>query len=114
MYGFIQNIFYLLIAMQKTTTRKKDEQIQTLHPDAGKKNKRISLEKYTVIRKHMLKILATKELTHTELMEKLYQQVKDTFEGGVQWYAETVKLDLEARNILERTSTKPTRYRLKK
>jgi hypothetical protein len=32
----------------------------------------------------------------------------------VQWYGETVKLDLEARNILERTPTKPVKYRLKK
>jgi len=89
-----------------------DEQIQTLHPDARKKNKRISLEKYNVIRKHLVKILANKELTHTELMERLYSNVKDTFEGGVQWYGETVKLDLEARNIIERTSTKPVKYRL--
>lgn len=91
----------------------KDEQIQTLHPDAGKKNKRISLEKYNFIRKHLVKILSNKELTHTELMEKLYSNVKDTFEGGVQWYGETVKLDLEARKIIERTSTKPVKYRLR-
>jgi len=96
------------------STLLKDEQIQTLHPDAGKSNKRISLEKYTMIRKHLLKILAKEELTHTELMEKLYGNVKDTFEGGVEWYGETVKLDLEARNILERTPTKPVKYRLKK
>lgn len=47
-------------------------------------------------------------------MEKLYSNVKDTFEGGVQWYGETVKLDLEARKIIERTSTKPEKYRLSK
>lgn len=97
--------------MPKTKSGK-EEQIQTLHPDAGKKNKRISLEKYTMIRKQILKILANKELTHTELMEKLYGNVKDTFEGGVQWCGETVKLDLEARNILERTPTKPVKYKL--
>ncbi len=101
-----------MITMPKTKSPK-EEQIQTLHPDAGKKNKRISLEKYTLIRKQLLKILANKELTHTELMEKLYSHVKDTFDGGVQWYGETVKLDLEARNLLERTLTKPVKYRLK-
>jgi hypothetical protein len=90
----------------------KEEQIQTLHPDATKKNKRISLSKYNIIRENLLKILARKELTHTELMEKLYANVKDTFEGGVQWYGETVKLDLEARHIIERTSSKPEKYRL--
>jgi hypothetical protein len=46
-------------------------------------------------------------------MEELYSQVKDTFEGGVQWYGETVKLDLEARKIIERTNTKPEKYRLR-
>jgi hypothetical protein len=60
-----------------------------------------------------LSILNGFELTHTELMEKLYDNVKDSFEGGIQWYGETVKLDLEARKIIERTSTKPERYRFR-
>jgi hypothetical protein len=91
----------------------KEEQIQTLHPQPGKINKRISLNKYNDIRENILKILSKKELTHTELMEKLYSNVKDHFEGGVQWYGETVKLDLEARKIIERTNTKPEKYRLR-
>jgi hypothetical protein len=90
----------------------KKEQIQTLHPESGKTNKLIAIEKYNVIRAHILSILNDCEPTHTELMEQLYSQVKDTFEGGVQWYGETVKLDLEARKIIERTGTKPDRYRL--
>ena len=92
----------------------KDEKMQTLHPQPGKINKRISLDKYNTIKENILAILAKKELTHTELMENLYSNVKDTFEGGVQWYGETVKLDLEARKIIERTTTKPEKYRLKK
>lgn len=88
--------------------------IQTLHPDPGKTNKRISLEKYTVIRSALISCLAKKELTHTELMEQLYNAVKDGFDGGVQWYGETVKLDLEARGLIERTATKPVKYRLVK
>jgi hypothetical protein len=91
----------------------KAAQIQTLHPLPGKTNKKISLDKYNTIREQLLKILAKKELTHTELMEKLYANVKDSFEGGVQWYGETVKLDLEARKEIERTGTKPEKYRLK-
>jgi hypothetical protein len=47
-------------------------------------------------------------------MEELYQRVKDNFDGGVQWYGETVKLDLEAWNLIARTQTKPERYILKK
>jgi hypothetical protein len=35
------------------------------------------------------------------------------FEGHISWYAETVKLDLEARGVIERTKSKPEKYRLK-
>jgi hypothetical protein len=91
----------------------KAEQIQTLHPLPGKTNKRISLEKYNLVKDNILFVLKGCELTHTELMEKLYNNIKDNFEGGVQWYGETVKLDLEARKIIERTGTKPDRYRLR-
>ena len=35
------------------------------------------------------------------------------FSGNVSWYGETVKLDLEARKTIERTSAKPPKYRLK-
>ena len=90
----------------------KEELIQTLHPQENKTNKRISLKKYNVIRENLLAILSKTEPTHTELMEALYARVKDNFEGGVQWYGETVKLDLEARKLIERTKTKPERYRL--
>lgn len=92
----------------------KVEQIQTLHPQAGKMNKRISLEKYLVIKENILSILNKTEPTHTELMEKLYENLKDSFEGGIQWYAETVKLDLEAGEIIERTGSKPEKYKLLK
>jgi predicted DNA-binding protein (MmcQ/YjbR family) len=88
------------------------ELIQTLHPDKNKKNKKISLEKYNTIKNSLLETLQSKELTHTQLMECLYQKVKNSFVGGVQWYGETVKLDLEARKIIERTSSKPEKYKL--
>jgi hypothetical protein len=92
----------------------KEEQIQTLHPVEGKKNKSISVSKYNFMRENLIQIISQKELTHTELMEALYSRVKNDFIGGVQWYGETVKLDLEARKIIERTNTKPEKYRMKK
>lgn len=88
--------------------------IQTLHPTAGKTNKNICLDKYEFIKKHLLAILLETALTHTDLMEKLYDSVKDDFDGGVQWYGETVKLDLEARKLIERTNDKPQKYKLVK
>ena len=92
----------------------KPEQIQTLHPDSGKTNKKIALDKYLTIKDQLLQILKTAQPTHTEMMELLYQRVKDSFVGGVQWYGETVKLDLEARGMVERFGSKPERYRLTK
>ena len=91
-----------------------EQKIQTLHPQPGKTNKKIALSKYNFIKENILSILSNNELTHTELMEELYASVKDKFEGGVQWYGETVKLDLEARQLIERTTTKPEKYKLKK
>lgn len=91
----------------------KSESIQTLHPLPGKTNKNIALDKYIFIRGHLLAILSESEMTHTALMEELYLRVNEEFEGGVQWYGETVKLDLEARQIIERTNSKPEKYKLK-
>ncbi len=93
---------------------KKSEYIQTMHPISDKTNKRILLKKYEVIKENILFILTYLEPTHIELMEELYAKVKDSFDGGVQWYGETVKLDLEARMIIERTKSKPEKYRLTK
>jgi hypothetical protein len=90
----------------------KEIKIQTLHPIEGKLNKSISLSKYEFVKDNILEVLSNNEMTHTELMEKLYEKIKDKFIGGVQWYGETVKLDLEARKIIERTSTKPEKYKI--
>lgn len=84
-----------------------EKYIQTLYPDIAKKNKWILLVKYEVIKENILSILTDLEHTHTELMEELYNNVKDSFEGGVQWYGETVKLDLETRGVIERMNSKP-------
>jgi hypothetical protein len=86
--------------------------IQTLHSDPTKRNKKILLDKYTFIKKHLIAILNNATPTHSQLMEELYKRTKDNFDGGVQWYGETVKLDLEARNIIVRSNTKPPRYKL--
>lgn len=89
-----------------------EEKIQTLHPQEGKINKNISRQKYEVIKTNLITILESGPLTHTELMETLYNRIHAHFEGGVQWYGETVKLDLEARGVIERTHDKPQKYRL--
>ena len=90
----------------------KEEKILTKHP-LGKKRVNISKEKYETMRKAILSTLRNKELTHTELFDRLNKSLKGKFSGSISWYAETVKLDLEARKIVERTSSKPQKYRLK-
>jgi hypothetical protein len=89
-----------------------EEKIATKHP-LGKTGKNIDRQKYETLKKAILSALRKKELTHTELFSQLNKSLKSKFSGNVSWYGETVKLDLEARKIIERTSSKPQKYRLK-
>jgi len=91
----------------------KEAKILTKHP-LGKSGKNISKAKYETLKKVTLSALRGRELTHTELFDRLNQRLKGKFPGNINWYGETVKLDLEARKIIERTSTRPQKYRLKK
>jgi hypothetical protein len=87
--------------------------ILTKHP-LGKSGKNIDKQKYETLKETILKELGNKELTHTELFNQLNKRLKNNFAGNISWYGETVKLDLEARKIIERTSSKPQKYRLKR
>ena len=89
-----------------------EEKIVTKHP-LGKSGKNISRQKYEALKDTILSALKNRELTHTELFNELNKRLKSKFAGNVSWYGETVKLDLEARKIIERTSSKPQKYRLK-
>ena len=90
----------------------KEEKILTKHP-LGKSGKNIDKQKYKTLKKAIVSVLQKKELTHDELFDRLNQSLKGKFSGSISWYAETVKLDLEARKIIERTSSKPQKYRVK-
>jgi hypothetical protein len=90
-----------------------EEKILTKHP-LGKSGKNISKQKYDTLKEAILFALRKQELTHTELFEQLNKRLTDKFTGNVSWYGETVKLDLEAKKLIERTSSKPQKYRLKK
>ena len=90
----------------------KEEKILTKHP-LGKSGKNIDKQKYETLKKAILSTLQGKELTHDELSNRLNKSLKSKFSGNISWYGETVKLDLEARKIIERTSSKPQKYRLK-
>jgi hypothetical protein len=89
-----------------------EEKILTKHPH-GKSGKNISKQKYDTLKGAIVSALKNKELTHTELSSHLNRSLKGRFSGNISWYGETVKLDLEARKIIERTVSKPQKYRLK-
>jgi len=89
-----------------------EEKILTKHP-LGKSGKKINRQKYETLKDAILSVLQDEELTHTELFNKLNKSLKGKFPGNISWYGETVKLDLEARKIIERISSKPQKYRVK-
>ena len=94
-------------------TAKVEKKILTKHP-LGKSGKNINQDKYELMKKAILAALRKKQLTHTELFEGLNRNLEKKFTGNISWYGETVKLDLEARKIIERISSKPPKYRIKK
>ena len=51
--------------------------------------------------------------TFSELTDAVGQRIGDVFDGSVGWYVTSVKLDLEARGVLERIDGRsPQRLRL--
>jgi len=91
----------------------KEDRIMTLHPQ-GKKGVNISLAKYEQIKKFILDTIRKKEeITFKALTELAVSNLTDKFDGKVIWYVVTVKLDLEARKLIERIpKTSPHKLRL--
>jgi len=90
-----------------------DGRKNTNPPPIGENGKNIGKENYETIKQAILTVLQDKELTHAELFDQLNKSLTGTFSGNISWYGETVKLDLEARKVIERTPSKLQKYRLK-
>jgi uncharacterized protein DUF6958 len=88
------------------------DQVLTKHP-LGKSNKPVDKRDYETFKAAILSALRRKELTHTELLDELTKSLRGKFSGNVGWHVMVVKLDLEARKLIERTSSRPQKYRLK-
>jgi uncharacterized protein (DUF2461 family) len=86
--------------------------VSTKHPQ-GKSNKPVDKRDYETFKAAILSALRRKELTHTELLNELTGNLKGKFTGNVGWHLMVVKLDLEARKLIYRTSSSPQKYRLK-
>ncbi len=80
----------------------KEERILTLHP-ASKKGVNIVKWKYDFVKSFILDALESQDdITYQELNRQAIEKLTATFEGKVAWYVVSVKLDLEARGIIER------------
>jgi hypothetical protein len=90
-----------------------EDRIVTLHPE-GKQGVNVSRQKYELVRATILNtIYAAGEITFLQLFNDVIQQLTGDFDGSIGWYITTVKLDLEARGLIERnTTTSPQRLRL--
>ncbi|WKN45834.1 DUF6958 family protein [Tunicatimonas pelagia] len=89
-----------------------NDRIKTQHPQ-GKQGVNIEKSKHEQVKAAILGALQGKELTHTDLTNEVSELLKDSFDGSIGWYTETVKLDLEAHHLIERdTSLSPARYRI--
>lgn len=86
-----------------------EQKIQLKHP-GGKHAVRITQQQYDIISQSILRCLARQSLTHKSLLEAVNEDFKlhnIRFEGSVEWYMESVKLDLEANGRLIRIMDKP-------
>jgi len=92
---------------------KTEEKILTLHPQ-GKKGVNISLKKYLAIKEFILNLLQNEqEITFEKMITLAEKELSATFDGKVGWYVVSVKLDLEARKIIERIpKTSPHKLKL--
>ncbi len=90
-----------------------EEKIITLHPQ-GKKGVNINKEKYDLIKQSIVNTLREQGvMTFYGLHDAVSQELTGRFEGSIGWYYVTVKLDLEARKIIERIpKSKPQQIRL--
>ena len=89
-----------------------EEKILTRHPE-GKKGVNISKAKYDLIHRAIVGTLESGPLPFSQLADRIEADLGNDFDGSVPWYVVTVKLDMEARGVIERIpKTSPQQLRL--
>ncbi len=90
-----------------------ETKIQLKHP-AGKNAVRLDIEKYEVLKNAILLSLKDKqELSHSEILqsiEKNFAANDIKFEGSIEWYMQSIKMDLEAKCIISKSGKSPAKY----
>lgn len=83
------------------------ERFETRHPDENKSGVNIDQHKYQQVREAILAAVRERgQLPFKELAGEVTTRLPEDFEGSVGWYTTTVKLDLEARGLIERVPSK--------
>jgi hypothetical protein len=73
------------------------------HPDTNKQGVNINQAKRDIVQAAILEALRRHEkLTFEDLARTVEQKLSGKFDGSIRWYVTTVKLDLEARHVIER------------
>ena len=90
------------------------EKIMTLHP-AGKSGTNISRQKYDLVRAAIVDaIQETGDIAFKDLEAAVARRLPASFDGSIGWYTTTIKLDLEARGVIERVPGRgPQRLRIR-
>lgn len=85
-------------------TQKNRDKVLTIHPE-GKPGVYIDKSKYTQVRKVILQCFRNKrEVIFSDLKASVEKKLSGKFDGSINWYFNLIKLDLEARGELVRTS----------
>jgi len=92
----------------------KEKRIRTLHPQ-GKKGVHILKRRYDLIKDFIIETIRSNgEITYQDISDLAIKELSKTFDGKVVWYVVSVKLDLEARGVIERIpKTSPHKLRMK-
>ena len=89
------------------------ERIMTQHPQ-GKEGVNIDKKKYETIKNAILASVQSEgEILFRDLPAAVENNLTEAFDGSIGWYTTTVKLDLEARGVIERIPKKsPQKLRM--
>lgn len=92
-----------------------EERVQLQHPE-GKRGVSIPKEKYDAIERAIMRRLHDEpELSLRDLACAVEDELRGRFDGNIAWYQEWVKLDLEARGVIERVpGARTQRLRLRR
>ena len=92
------------------------QKFQTIHPEAGKQGTRVDAAKYEAMKAALLAVVpaAGAGIPFQDLVDAVRPHLPAELfaNASVSWYVTTIKLDLEARGLIERVpGARPQRLR---